>query len=81
MSGPAGSSRSTLNSPESSTAPSWFTFTGLLKFLFFGVVCALAIAAARTYAIQKGGLTVAGVDVLSGTGGLGTFDRQSAKRF
>ncbi|KAF8589521.1 concanavalin A-like lectin/glucanase [Ramaria rubella] len=84
LSAPGGSRRASLASPKKGdSGGAWFTLTfkGLLKIVFFGAVCALAVVAARTYARQRGGLRIAGVDVLSRTGGLGTFDRDSGKRF
>ncbi|KAF8523250.1 legume-like lectin family-domain-containing protein [Gautieria morchelliformis] len=81
LSAAGGSPRAQLTSPHFPSPSAWFTFRGLVKLIFFGAVSALAVAAARTYARQRGGIRVAGVDVMSRTGGLGTFARNSAKRF
>ncbi|KAF8526009.1 legume-like lectin family-domain-containing protein, partial [Hysterangium stoloniferum] len=82
LSGPGGSTRASLQSSHiKQRAAAWFTFKGLLKIIFFGAVCALLVVGVRTYARQKGGLRIAGVEVLGYSGGLGSFERRGGKRF
>ncbi|KIJ51357.1 hypothetical protein M422DRAFT_43911 [Sphaerobolus stellatus SS14] len=57
-----------------------FSFSSILKFVFFGAVVALAGVAARTYARQRGGLVIGKYEVLNRMGGL-SMQTKSHRRF
>lgn len=82
LSAQTGNTRSKFTSSPRVTerAAALFSFRGLLKLIFFGAIIALVGVAARTYARQRGGLQVAGFELLNRAGGL-SLQKKTGKTF